>query len=254
LTFARRSLYVEGPWFLLREPAVGAVKVRGMLAVLTGSELRIATVGRGWLRWQARIPVEGGRALAAAGEQAVVATADGVVAFESDGTPAWSLAGPALATAGSGPNLWIAGRHGITRFCLDRGHPTPCQQITLPDVTEFAATATGTFALSQDRIWDISVRPRQLDLAAEHLLIVGCQPAAQQHGRVAVFDATGRVHAEYTAPPWTAHLLEWPDTAVEVRREPGLVVVHDRYETDIDAARLPDQLLGGFGRTCSNPG
>lgn len=252
-TFTRRSLYVEGPWFVLREPAVAAAKVRGVLAVLTGSELRIATVGCGWLRWQARIPVDGGRALAAAGDQAVVATADEVLAFEPDGTPAWSLAGAAHAAAGFGPNLWITGRHGITRFCLDRGQPIPCQQTMLPDVTEIAATATGIFALSQDRVWDIGQRPRQLDLAAEHLLIVGCQPAAQQQGRVAVFDAAGRVHTEYTAPPWTAHLLEWPDTAVEVRRDPGLVVVHNRYETDVDATRLPDQILAQYGGTQGSP-
>ena len=72
---------------------------------------------------------------------------------------------------------------------------------------------------------------------------VGCFPAADCEERFVVFDSAGNVRAEYPHAPFGSSLLEWPGVAVETRSEQGLLIMHDVYETSVDATRLPKQLL-----------
>ena len=269
----KRSLYVEGPWYPLHAQIVRAVQTGPYVAVITSRELRIGRVGGGAITWRATTPVEEATAIAATENLVAVATGDELLVFDLHGELLLRQQRRVIALAAGCRAFWIADEDGVTRANAE-AELTACDRIDLRGVTSIVATAEGTFALAQGSIWLLAARPRRIKLTAGNagcsplswlrrcstgqaevrsLGSAGCLPTADCEERFVVFDSAGEVRAEYPHAPFSSSLLEWPGVAVEARPEQGLLVVHDVYETSVDATRLPETLLELVPRNGDGP-
>jgi hypothetical protein len=241
-----RILYNEGSFYQLRSRILGAQKLGEALLVLTEGELRMAEVLGGWLRWTDRVRVEKPRALLISERGPVVLHDRGLTLFDAGLRPIWQRPGPIGAAAAIGDRLWVAGERGLCELvpgALAETSP-PLQAAALHQVGGLAVADGTLLAAVQGRLLDLGTwPPRDLGRCAGRVTAMLGLLAAENGQGVVLLDRHGRAHAEYPARPWHASLLEWPGTAIEVRAEPGVLALYDRYETEIDLMRLPPEIL-----------
>lgn len=238
-----RRLYQEGAWFPFHARILAVLADGHRLAVLTQEGLRLGTVAPGWIELDHARALAAPRGLALYRRQIVVPTGAATYAFGRRLEPAWRLAGEARAVATLGSKLFVADAHGIAEVTVYGRQARRGRRLRLPGVTDLVSAGGSLFALAGRRVWRVAGRrARRLEITGQSLTTVADCPAALSRKGLVVFDRQGRVLTRYASVPWLASVLEWPDVAVEVRRNEGLLVVFAPYETWIDDARLPDGL------------
>jgi hypothetical protein len=166
--------------------------------------------------------------------------------FDACLRPLWQRPGPFTAAAALGDRIWLTGERGLIALrpgAAEEVSP-PLPAAALREVSGLTVVDGAPLASIRGRIVDLSTwPPRDLGRCAAQLTTALGLGAADTGEGLLLFDRHGRPHAQYPTRPFHAALIEWPGLAIEVRPEPGLLVLHDRYETEIDLANLPPQIL-----------
>jgi len=246
-----RILYRQGPLYPVNGAIRGAVRIDQYLALLTEEGLFTNTVAVGHLgTWQGR-QIDAPVGLTGFGKQLIVATAQKLIGFDVHTRIRWQHEGGFRTLAAQGKSLWVADDLNLIELRAEEekeedededehGHLHEHRRIGLAHIDQLLAVGDDLFALARRHVWYVNHQgAHDLSIEADQLSEVSGLPLAVRHGAAIVFDRDGLQHAEYATPPWSASVIEWPNVAVELRHDAGLVIHYDRYETLFAIADLP---------------
>lgn len=236
-----RWLYRQSGAICIGTPIVMAARFGQLLAVLTQHDVRVAPVSAGRIgKWTKR-RFSGGVALACLANEIAVCNQEEVVLLDTKLDVVALRPGPAFALAASGSSLWVATDRGVEVIRSDGSELMTEMMLDLPETKAMQAAGGTVVALAEENAWLLSDgHPRNLGLHGVGLVEIADRVGVVTKREVILLDAKGQPTTWYVRPPWTASLIEWPDFAVEVTPEEGLLTLHDRFVTMLPTLIAPE--------------
>jgi hypothetical protein len=230
-------LYRERSRLTVGARILATARLEDRLVVLTERDVRVGqlsgTVLHPWRTLRLR-----GATMAVWRDAIVVATEGELLGFDRALERQWTLPVRAHALAANGDRLWAAEPERVRVVAWANRAPEQRDAVELAGVERLAAGGGLVVALVGREVWSLSGAPRYLGLSALGLTSVLGRPAAVGADGLVVLAGDGSVAVEHFGRTWLAALLEYPWLAVEPRPEEGALVLHERYETEVDAAAL----------------